>query len=399
MGLMPRAPSRILLIGLGAGQLVELWRTHLPRAEGATLDIHCVELHGEVVELARQHFAFGRADDTQTTTTVQVADGRVVLEQLPPSVYDLVVVDLSVAGFVDTKASADLRRVLRPGGVCVHNYNFSSGREGLGALPMNFVEVHQLVIDASNTILVSTTEACGTDDFSLLVDAAVAFPYASPLLFDLRSVRSSSLFSSVSVSLLCMYPCLDPSLSAPPPLASLCVTSQHLEAVAYDRAVAGESARNKTDLATRCEPVMNRGSELLERVQVVGGVFTLKRREGSQQLTEMRGSSKTRPTPTASNASAAEPEKEQEQLQASSTSSSASSPPSSTVEVVQQVLLRKVLAVDRGQAATVSHFVVRHAFTSAIVVRTESLHLSVYPSVWKYMPVYKCACVYGVCID
>ena len=196
-----------------------------------------------------------------------------------------------------------------------------------------------------------------------------------------------------------MYPCLDLSLSAPPPLASLCVTSQHLEAVAYDRAVAGESARNKTDLATRCEPVMNRGSELLERVQVVGGVFTLKLRECSQQLTEMRGSSKTRPTPTAGNASAAEPEKEQEQLQASSTSSSASSPPSSTVEVVQQVLLRKVLAVDRGQAATVSHFVVRHAFTSAIVVRTESLHLSVYPSVWKYMPVYMCACVYGVCID
>jgi hypothetical protein len=228
MGLMPRAPSRILLIGLGAGQLVELWRTHLPRAEGATLDIHCVELHGEVVELARQHFAFGRADDTQTTTTVQVADGRVVLEQLPPSVYDLVVVDLSVAGFVDTTASADLRRVLRPGGVCVHNYNFSSGREGLGALPMNFVEVHQLVIDASNTILVSTTEACGTDDFSLLVDAAVAFPYASPLLFDLRSVSIKQLFSlllslSLSVSLLCMYPCLDLSLSAPP-LSPLCVS-------------------------------------------------------------------------------------------------------------------------------------------------------------------------------
>lgn len=189
------------------------------------MDIHCVELHGEVVELARQHFAFGRADDTQTTTTVQVADGRVVLEQLPPSVYDLVVVDLSVAGFVDTKASADLRRVLRPGGVCVHNYNFSSGREGLGALPMNFVEVHQLVIDASNTILVSTTEACGTDDFSLLVDAAVAFPYASPLLFDLRSVSIKQLFSlllSLSQSLCCV--CIRVSIChCLPPLSRLSV--------------------------------------------------------------------------------------------------------------------------------------------------------------------------------
>lgn len=191
------------------------------------MDIHCVELHGEVVELARQHFAFGRADDTQTTTTVQVADGRVVLEQLPPSVYDLVVVDLSVAGFVDTKASADLRRVLRPGGVCVHNYNFSSGREGLGALPMNFVEVHQLVIDASNTILVSTTEACGTDDFSLLVDAAVAFPYASPLLFDLRSVSIKQLFSlllSLSQSLCCV--CIRVSIChcLPLLLSPLCVS-------------------------------------------------------------------------------------------------------------------------------------------------------------------------------
>ena len=191
------------------------------------MDIHCVELHGEVVELARQHFAFGRADDTQTTTTVQVADGRVVLEQLPPSVYDLVVVDLSVAGFVDTKASADLRRVLRPGGVCVHNYNFSSGREGLGALPMNFVEVHQLVIDASNTILVSTTEACGTDDFSQLVDAAVAFPYASPLLFDLRSVSIKQLFSlllSFSQSLCCV--CIRVSIRhcLPLLLSPLCVS-------------------------------------------------------------------------------------------------------------------------------------------------------------------------------
>jgi hypothetical protein len=42
MGLLPRPPSRILLIGLGAGHLVEIWRAHLPRIAGTPLEIHCV---------------------------------------------------------------------------------------------------------------------------------------------------------------------------------------------------------------------------------------------------------------------------------------------------------------------------------------------------------------------
>jgi spermidine synthase len=146
-----------------------------------------------VVELARQYFNFGRADDAQTTVTVQVADGREVLEQSPPSTYDLVMVDLSVAGFVDENACSDLRRVLRPGGVCVHNYNFASGQAIPDALPANFSQAHQLVIDASNTILVSTTTKIHDgDDFNKIVDQSVAFPYASPLPFDLRAVSSFS---------------------------------------------------------------------------------------------------------------------------------------------------------------------------------------------------------------
>jgi SAM-dependent methyltransferase len=153
-----------------------------------------VELHAEVVDLARQHFDFGLADDAQTTVTVQVGDGRDVLEQSPPSAYDLVMVDLSVAGFVDEQACSHLRRVLRPGGVCVHNYNFASGQEISDVLPATFTQVHQLVIDANNTILVSTTaEIRGDDDFNTLIDKAAAVPYASPLTFDLRAVSSTIL--------------------------------------------------------------------------------------------------------------------------------------------------------------------------------------------------------------
>lgn len=154
--------------------------------------LHQVELHGEVVDLARQYFDLGRADDAQTTVTVQVGDGRDFLEQSPPSVYDLVMVDLSVAGFVDETACLHLRRVLRPRGVCVHNYNFASGQKVPDVLPATFAQVHQLVINATNTILVSTTAEVYADcDFNALVDKAASFPYASPLAFDLRGVSSS----------------------------------------------------------------------------------------------------------------------------------------------------------------------------------------------------------------
>ena len=219
LALLPRHPSRILLIGLGAGQLVELWRTHLPRTASSTLEVHCVrfavthtlqpttrpfcprvkvslfvldqvELHAEVVDLARQHFDFGRADDAQTTVTVQVEDGRDFLERSPSSAYDLVMVDLSVAGFVDESACSHLRRVLRPGGVCVHNYNFAGRQEVSDALPATFAQVHQLIINATNTIFVSTTADICDDDFQTLVDKATTVPYASPLLFDLRAVSS-----------------------------------------------------------------------------------------------------------------------------------------------------------------------------------------------------------------
>lgn len=152
-----------------------------------------------MVDLARKHFDFCRAADAQTTVNVQVGDGRLVLEQLPPSSYDLVVVDLPVAGLVDDRDCANLRRVLRPTGVCVHNYNFASGQDVPATLPAHFSEVHQLVIDASNTILASTTmKVSGDDDFGKLIDKAMAVQYVPPLPFDLRAVSSVGCVTSLA---------------------------------------------------------------------------------------------------------------------------------------------------------------------------------------------------------
>ena len=66
-------------------------------------------------------------------------------------------VDLPTAGLVDDKAAVELRRILKPGGVCVHNYNFSRGGRSLGGLPKFFSEVHSVVLSRYNTIVVSTT--------------------------------------------------------------------------------------------------------------------------------------------------------------------------------------------------------------------------------------------------
>ena len=124
LGLLDRPPGQglaILLVGLGAGQLTHLWRRHLPRTPGQTHTIHCVEKHAEVVELARAHFDLEQAAEG-VEVTVRVQDGQAALQQAAAASYDLVVVDLSVGSFVDAATCRDLRRVLRPGGVCVHNY-------------------------------------------------------------------------------------------------------------------------------------------------------------------------------------------------------------------------------------------------------------------------------------
>ena len=93
------------------------------------------------------------------------------------------------------------------------------------------------------------------------------------------------------------------------------------------------------DLRARCEMDMARGNDILQRVQSAGNAFTTQLKECSQRLAEIRSRS-------ASHDQSSDEIREHQ--------SSAHGGPSSTVEAVQQVLLRKVLAIDRGQAATVS---------------------------------------------
>ena len=150
--------------------------------------------------MAREHFGLAAdansadADPPGCTTTFETADGRAVLRQGATASYDLIVVDLSVGGFIDAAACTDLRRMLRPGGACVHNYNFAGAADQakLGALTSSFAEVHRLVISGANTILVSCTEPTApppdtASSFPAMVERAARYPYASPLLFDLRA--------------------------------------------------------------------------------------------------------------------------------------------------------------------------------------------------------------------
>ena len=93
----------------------------------------------------------------------------------------------------------------------------------------------------------------------------------------------------------------------------------------------------RSHLATQCKTVMTRGNDILRRVQDVGSAFTTQLKQCSQLLSEIRSRSASHDQTSSTI--------EEQQLTAS------------RVEVVQQVLLRKVLAVDRGQAATVSQLV------------------------------------------
>ena len=195
---LPHAPARVMLIGVGAGQLVEMWRIHLPPCAGdRDRVIDGIELHAEVLGLARDYFYLGGGSSGGGGTkghagdvTLTNQDGRDALERGATATYDMIVVDLSVGDFIDARVSRNLRRLLRPGGVCVHNYNFAGAatQNKLGPLLAEFAEVHRLTVSASNTILISCTEPTRMSfrDFPALIERAVNYPFATPLLFDLR---------------------------------------------------------------------------------------------------------------------------------------------------------------------------------------------------------------------
>ena len=159
----------------------------------------------------------------------------------------------------------------------------SCGTPGdLTSLEDSFAEVHRLEISAQNTVLVSATQEVGAT-FQQLTERAAKFPYATPLLFNLRD---------------------------------------DLQALKY----------HETDekvVTAAGEPALLRGTELLDRVQRVAATFTTCLRQTNLKIVG-------RAQPNSDDAK------------------DSGSGAGEKVQVVEQVLLRKILAINRGQCATLA---------------------------------------------
>ena len=160
----------------------------------------------------------------------------------------------------------------------------SCGTPGdLTGLEDSFAEVHRLEISAQNTVLVSATQEVGAT-FQQLTERAVSFPYATPLLFNLRD---------------------------------------DLQALGHS------SAGTETSIMAAGEPALLRGTELLDRVQRVAATFTDCLRQANLKIVGRA------------------------QLNSDDAKDSGSGA-GEKVQVVEQVLLRRILATNRGQASTLA---------------------------------------------
>jgi spermidine synthase len=115
-GVRNRKPMQVLLLGLGAGSVVNILHSY-----GYTPRITGVEVDTEVVRLARQHF--GLAEYPQLEVMLADATEFVQEDHLQ---YDLIAVDLFLDNIVPAAAETPLflgalRSRLAPGGLLVFN--------------------------------------------------------------------------------------------------------------------------------------------------------------------------------------------------------------------------------------------------------------------------------------
>lgn len=161
------APSRFLVIGLGAGSLPAFLRRHYPAAE-----IDAVDINPVVAELARTHFGFREDARLQ----VHVDDGRRFIEAVQRP-YDVIFLDAfgsdAVPGHLTTaEFLAAVRRALSPGGVAVGNLWITATRPPYAAMVQTyravFGELQVLrVAGSGNRILLALPEPRGLDRVSL----------------------------------------------------------------------------------------------------------------------------------------------------------------------------------------------------------------------------------------
>jgi len=116
------AVDDVVLVGLGGGALATALRAHVPDA-----NIRAVELDAAVVQIAERWFRFSRAD-----VSVTVSDGLLAFENVSDASADVVVIDVDAkdaglgmscppAAFLEAIYLQEVKRSVRPGGVCVVN--------------------------------------------------------------------------------------------------------------------------------------------------------------------------------------------------------------------------------------------------------------------------------------
>lgn len=98
--LFAEAPREALLIGLGGGSIPKWMHEYLPQAR-----LTCVELHAQVVNVARSMFHLPEDDDR---LSVVVGDGAAHVWQMPEDSVDLIMMDAySATGIAPPLATTD----------------------------------------------------------------------------------------------------------------------------------------------------------------------------------------------------------------------------------------------------------------------------------------------------
>lgn len=154
-GLPKKTPSRILIVGLGAGTTASYFATRLPSAH-----VTGIELDPGVVDVARTYFNLPASVD------VRIGDARSVLER-DHDTYDLVVVDAFQFPYTPFQLTTrefftDVKRHIAPGGALAMNV----GRKGRnldlvyavsGTLGTVFAHVNSTDSNSdTNTVVVAT---------------------------------------------------------------------------------------------------------------------------------------------------------------------------------------------------------------------------------------------------
>jgi len=117
--LLQPAPKRVLMLGLGGGQISNYLRAQFPEIE-----IDAIDIDPEVVRLAQRYFNVPRDDPSYRT---HVADGRLFIEEAPANArWDMIILDAFRGVFVPYHLkTAEFYRAclnrLSPQGVVVAN--------------------------------------------------------------------------------------------------------------------------------------------------------------------------------------------------------------------------------------------------------------------------------------